>query len=136
MITNRMVETKNTAKMDPIINIKISMIDKIIILIAHKIILTKMQTKIIMKIKIRWIKIVIIVKKMVILQEIVQTLRKREMIEEILAVEMIIMVRIWPEIILMTIKMESVLREILQMIKINGMKFSSLIAATALVTSS
>jgi hypothetical protein len=70
------------------------------------------------------------------LQEIVQTLRKREMIEEILAVEMIIMVRIWPEIILMTIKMESVLREILQMIKINGMKFSSLIAATALVTSS
>jgi hypothetical protein len=53
MITNRMVETKNTAKMDPIINIKISMIDKIIILIAHKIILTKMQTKIIMKIKIR-----------------------------------------------------------------------------------
>jgi hypothetical protein len=31
---------------------------------------------------------------MVILQEIVQTLRKREMIEEILAVEMIIMVRI------------------------------------------
>jgi hypothetical protein len=77
-----------------------------------------------------------------ILLEIVQTLRKREMKEEILedlsevdltveidkmdketmvSVEMITMVRIRPEIILMTIKMVSVLGEILQMIKIYGM---------------
>ncbi len=54
MITDKMVEISITVKMDPIINIKISMkIDKIIILIAPKIILIKMEIKIIMKIKIR-----------------------------------------------------------------------------------